>query len=404
MQTTNVLNRFFFFCAGVDTNLLMTCPTKTIMRYQAIGMMVLIPAVMSLLSAPLALAYITENNGALLCSNFIVALLIFIIDRSIILFTKAQTFSIGLIMRVLLSLSLSFVIAEPLVLKIFSDVITEYNAKCLNTINTVTVSKYNTRIDTLNSQITLWQLHEQKDKDLLDKESDGSGGSGKEGLGPIYAAKAQKVEQLQKLRKEWIENNQAKIKNLTQEQQEELNSNQKEQAHSIAADIRALNIIAKKERSINISSWLIRILLLLIDLIPLMLKWSDDDLNNPYTAGIKLKDQEAMSRQIKLFPEWCKMKEQEALVVQYKISCENEILYMEEVAHNAERAMIIIKKRQEQIFSKKTRLILLLSELPESAQKSQLLKDIEQIYDNTLSNMYSIVKRFSSETVSNQAV
>lgn len=122
------LNEFFWWCAGVDKEIIRQCPTDHA-KYVGIGGTILFTAVMATLSAGYALSTVFNDHPYVaICFGIIWGLSIFNLDRFIVntMYSDGKAniswleFRSGL-PRIIMAIFLGVVISTPLELKIFED-------------------------------------------------------------------------------------------------------------------------------------------------------------------------------------------------------------------------------------------------------------------------------------------
>ena len=215
-----MLQRFFIFCSGADTDILEQCSAGEKTKYAGIGTTVFFTAVMATIAASYALFTVFDNIFTAIFFGLIWGLLIFNLDRFIVsTLKKRDQFFDELLQaspRILLAIIIAVVISKPLELKIFEK---EINQLLLEEKNDMTLANK----DQLALQYTpaveaLQQENESLKNEITDKEaevnalyetyiSEAEGRKGTEivGKGPVYKEKREKhdaeLAALQELRK-----------------------------------------------------------------------------------------------------------------------------------------------------------------------------------------------------------
>jgi hypothetical protein len=194
---------FFWLCSGADIALLTKCPTEK-SKYVGIGATVFFTGLFAALAGGYAMYTVFDNAWIAGACGLVWGLLIFNLDRFIVSsMRKEGKFSRELIMalpRILLAILISVVIAKPLELKIFEKeinselIIMDQQQRARQEAHVKT--RFISTQDSLKSEIIalkqeLLTKTAQRD-DLLriaQEEADGTGGSRKKNLGPIYKVK-----------------------------------------------------------------------------------------------------------------------------------------------------------------------------------------------------------------------
>jgi hypothetical protein len=202
-----MLQRFFIFCSGADTDILEECSAGENTKYAGIGATVFFTAVMATIAGSYALFTVFDNLFTSIFFGFIWGLLIFNLDRFIVsTIKKRDNFFDEFIQatpRILLAIIIAIVISKPLELKIFEK---EINQVLLEEKNAMTLEnkdqlalQYTPAMTALTSEV------EALKQEVIDKEasvnalydvyiSEAEGRSGTEilGKGPVYKEKREK--------------------------------------------------------------------------------------------------------------------------------------------------------------------------------------------------------------------
>jgi hypothetical protein len=202
-----MLQRFFIFCSGGDTQILDECSPGEQTKFAGIGATVFFTAVMATIAAAYALYTVFDNYYNAIFFGLIWGLLIFNLDRFIVsTIKKRDSFFDELLQaspRILLAIIIAIVIAKPLEMKIFEK---EINQVLLEEKNAMTLEnkdqlalQYTPSIEALTSNIASLK------KEIIDKETEvnelynvyigeAEGRMGTEllGKGPVYQEKRDK--------------------------------------------------------------------------------------------------------------------------------------------------------------------------------------------------------------------
>ena len=196
-----MLQRFFIFCSGADTDILEECSAGEQTKYAGIGATVFFTAVMATIAAAYALYTVFDTYYTAIFFGLIWGLLIFNLDRFIVsTIKKRESFFDELLQatpRLLLAVIIAVVIAKPLELKIFEK---EINQILLEEKNVMTLEnkdqlalQYTPGITALTSEIAPLKK-EVADKeaevnalyDVYITEAEGTAGTELLGKGPVY--------------------------------------------------------------------------------------------------------------------------------------------------------------------------------------------------------------------------
>ncbi|MGJ8665714.1 MAG: DUF4407 domain-containing protein [Patiriisocius sp.] len=202
-----MLQRFFIFCSGADTDILKDCSAGENTKYAGIGATVFFTAVMAAIAGSYALYTVFDNLFTAIFFGMIWGLLIFNLDRFIVsTIKKRDHFFDELIQaspRIILALIIAIVISKPLEMKIFEKeinqvLLTEKNQMTLENKDQLAL-QFTPSIDAKTSEILNLKKEiatkETEVNALYNKyisEAEGTSGTNKLGKGPVYAEKRQK--------------------------------------------------------------------------------------------------------------------------------------------------------------------------------------------------------------------
>ncbi len=302
-----MLQRFFIFCSGADTDILEQCSPGEQTKYAGIGATVFFTAVMAFIASAYALYTVFDNYYSSIFFGFIWGLLIFNLDRFIVsTIKKRDNFFDEFIQaspRLLLAIIIAIVIAKPLELKIFEK---EINQVLLEEKNEMTLAnkdqlalQYTPSLEALSTDIVALK------KEVADKEtsvnelyetyiSEAEGRKGTEliGKGPVYEEKREKhdaelaaLQELRNTNNEKIIAAEAKMENLSTAYQTKVSETQPviDGFDGLMARVNALNKLPW------LPSLFIFLLFLAIETSPILAKL----LSPKGTYDMKLEEQES---------------------------------------------------------------------------------------------------------------
>jgi len=300
------INRFFWWCAGTNLDVLEKCPTDH-SKYFGVGGTILFTALMASLAGGYAFNTAFHDPTLSIFFGVFWGALIFNLDRYIVSTigkgdgTQKITLEEWKIAapRLLMAILLGLVIATPLELRLFQDEIvleitSEKNAKIeerkgqLNS-EFAEISVYESKIESLQDQIN--KKREAKDKyyDEYICERDGTCGTGKPGRGTEYLEKKERYEAALEDFKS-IEKSNALLISEIKDKLDELNAEKKEREKEFigAADknlgllarLDALSRLTSKSTTLLLSKWLITLLFIFIEIAPVLFKLMSD--SGPY--------------------------------------------------------------------------------------------------------------------------
>jgi hypothetical protein len=284
---------FFQFCSGAETGILKKCPSET-SKYTGIGATIFFTGVFAMMSASYALFTVFDNVWAAMGFGLIWGLMIFNLDRFIVSSMRKEG-RVGreLLMatpRLVLAIIISIVIARPLELKIFDkeiqpELIVMEQEKYAQQEAQLT-ARFIPYQDSLRSQIGLLknEITEKGAKRdeflrIAQEEADGTGGSRRRNLGPIYKVKkadADKAEQelaaLTLQNRERITGLEALLSNSITAMNAQLSSMEKTRLNGPAARMEALDRITGNSSAILWAHWFILLLFIAIETAPVFVK------------------------------------------------------------------------------------------------------------------------------------
>jgi len=290
MQT---ITSFFWLCSGADIATLKKCPTEK-SKYAGIGATVFFTGLFAALAGGYALYTVFDNAWIAAAGGLIWGLLIFNLDRFIVSsMRKEGKFSRELLMatpRILLAILISVVIAKPLELKIFEK---EINAELI-IMNQQQLARQEAEVklrftstqDSLKSEITALKQEIQSKTlqrdDLVRiarEEADGTGGSKKKNLGPIYKIKKENADAAERELAALKTNHEIKITSL----ETRVNKNDstltaqiaaisKANTDGPAARIEAMSRLTQQNNAMWWAEWFIILLFIALETAPVFVK------------------------------------------------------------------------------------------------------------------------------------
>ena len=287
------IKNFLLFCAGVDQKILEKAPTDE-NKYIGIGATVLFTGMLALFSGGYALYTVFDNVFIALIFGLIWGLMIFNLDRYIVLSMKSsgswfQDFMVAF-PRLILAIFLALVISKPLELKIFEK---EIDAELIQMEQEVfkkqedevrgryvqQIEEYQTNIRQLKSEIA----HKTAVRDSLERmaiqEADGTGGSRQKNLGPIYKTKKTAADNAQKeldglmaAYNPIILEQETAIQHINTAIQNEINNLNRKKYGGLAARMEALDRLAQDSEAIFLANIFIILLFISIETAPIFVK------------------------------------------------------------------------------------------------------------------------------------
>ncbi|HYC84645.1 MAG TPA: DUF4407 domain-containing protein [Chryseosolibacter sp.] len=287
------LTSFFWYCSGADPELLKKCPTES-SKYVGIGATVFFTGVFAALAAGYSLYTVFDNYIAATIFGILWGLMIFNLDRFIVSsMRKEKKASREILMatpRIVLAILISIVIAKPLELKIFDKeiqpelIVMEQQKYAVQESHVkarfdATQDSISAEIQRLKSEIAAQQSKRDELVRIAQEEADGTGGSRRRNLGPIYKVKKADADNAERELVEITRNNSARIFELQKSYdrnegaiQREINSIERAKMNGPAARIEALDRLAKESSAIWWAHWFIVLLFIAIETSPVFVK------------------------------------------------------------------------------------------------------------------------------------
>lgn len=287
------VKQFLLYCSGVDLHTLEKCPSDE-NKFVGIGGTVLFTGILAFFSAGYAIYTIFDSYFFAFTFGLIWGLMIFNLDRYIVSSMKSRgSFGKDFLIafpRLVLAVLLALVISKPLELKVFqkeidAELITmeqEVYKKQESTIKDRYVNQiagHQQQIDQYQSE--LGELVAARDTLALMalQEADGTGGSGKKNLGPIYRAKKAKADaaqaELDAARSRLIpliNKQEASINELDSLMKSDIANLDRKAYGGMAARMEALHRLGEESNAIFFATIFITLLFIAIETSPIFVK------------------------------------------------------------------------------------------------------------------------------------
>lgn len=284
---------FFWFCSGADTEILKKCPSETA-KYTGIGATVFFTGVFAFLSASYALYTVFDGVLSAILFGIVWGLMIFNLDRFIVSSMRKEgrfgrEFAMA-IPRVILAILISVVIARPLELKIFEKeiapelVVMEQEKYAVQ--EAQLTGRFVPHQDSLRSQISLLKKEitgkaAKRDElaRIAQEEADGTGGSRRRNLGPIYKVKKADADKAERELSDLTAQNNERIGALETllsrsiaGMNREMQALERSRLNGPAARMEALDRITQNSSAIFWAHWFILLLFIAIETAPVFVK------------------------------------------------------------------------------------------------------------------------------------
>ncbi len=287
------IEQFFLFCSGVDAAILDKCPSDK-NKYVGIGATIFFTGLLAFFSSGYALYTVFESWWAAAAFGLVWGLMIFNLDRYIVMSMKSYgkwyRDLVVALPRVALAVLLALVISKPLEMKIFEK---EIQAELVQMEQEVfksqedrvkerfeaQIAENKAQIAALKGEISAKTAARDTLAQIAVQEADGTGGSKKKNLGPIYRAKKKEADQAQAELTALIALNQPQIleKEKAIEAAEknigtETAALERSRYNGLAARMEALSRLTQKSEAMLVASLFIMLLFVAIETAPILVK------------------------------------------------------------------------------------------------------------------------------------
>ncbi len=289
----NSLKEFFWFCSGASPDLLKRCPTEN-SKYVGIGATVLFTGIFAALAGGYALYTVFDNWVPAVIFGIIWGSMIFNLDRYIVSSMKKEGNNWReirtAIPRIILAVLLAFVISKPLELKMFEkeingELVLMEQALFKKQEDTIkarfvpSIQLLTEEIDDLKNEVIQKEQKRDELRNIAQQEADGTGGSMRRNLGPIYQVKKQDADRVERelhvLKSKndaLVTGKQKDIEMLQAAYSEEIAGLQREKYDGLAARIDALGNLTEKSEPIYWANLFILLLFVAIETAPVFVK------------------------------------------------------------------------------------------------------------------------------------
>lgn len=287
------IEQFFLFCSGVDATILDKCPSDK-NKYVGIGATIFFTGLLAFFSSGYALYTVFDSWWAAAAFGLVWGLMIFNLDRYIVMSMKSygkwyRDLLVAL-PRVALAVLLALVISKPLEMKIFEKEIQSELVQMEQEVFKLQEDRVKDRFQTeiadnraqiavLKDEITAKTAARDTLTKLAVQEADGTGGSKKKNLGPIYQAKRNEADLAQTelaallaLNQPLILEKELAVQALEKNIGTETSALERSRYNGLAARMEALSRLTKKSEAMMIASLFIMLLFVAIETAPILVK------------------------------------------------------------------------------------------------------------------------------------
>lgn len=310
------LTSFFLLCSGADANLLEKCPTET-SKYAGMGATIFFTGIFAALAAGYALYTVFDSVVAACLFGLIWGIMIFNLDRYIVSSMRKDggwREFLTAAPRIILAVIISIVIARPLELKIFEK---EINPELIVMEQEIysrqegqLKSRFTQSLDSLKTERARLRqeiLTKAASRDALVKiaqeEADGTGGSKKRNLGPIYKVKKADADKAEQELQQIIQYNQARISELDRSAASiegamngEIAAMEKSKMNGPAARMEALDRLTKSSSAMWWANVFIVLLFIAIETAPIFVKLISG--KGPYDNLLRIEEHKFFAEEV----------------------------------------------------------------------------------------------------------
>jgi hypothetical protein len=394
MNKFNLITKFLLTCAGADHSVMAQCTPSEVRKYKIMGTCVLIPAVLALFSGAYAMYLISGSEVLSLMFSPVWGFIIFTLDRAVVASTRPGKVSLGVMGRIFLSIVIAFTISEPVILRLFSDAIEDKRISIVDEKQSWATSKFDNNILTIESESA-----EEKNKvDALNKsyiqEVDGTGGSRVAYRGPIAEVKWQAYQNaLSDYNKNEVKRNE-ELSILRTNRNNKLQLISDKDAKGFLGNMIILGRLADENGVVLWSTWLIRLLFLCIELIPVFIKLGSSADVGLYDKLKDMNDTTCFGVQETLVKEKATIMaiEQSILMQEQK----NQLMFqqtkglMNSKTKDYEYFLEKVKFAMEQQIKMKLQLI---EKVKDEKAREELTRQVESIYVGYISTLETLVEK-----------
>jgi hypothetical protein len=311
------LTRFFLLASGADLKTLEQCPSDR-NKYAGIGATIFFTGLFAAMAAAYALFTVFDSYWIAALLGAVWGLMIFNLDRYIVSSMRKDGRGsrelLTALPRIILAVVISIVIARPLELKIFDKeieselIVMEQQMFArqeseLKSRYDGTLGDFRNEVQALKSEIAQKTL--QRDALVLaaQQEADGTGGSKRRNLGPIYKAKKADADKAEKELQSLVETNSKRITELESridqaqgEMKGEIGSLNRTKMNGPAARLEALSRLTAQNQAMWWAHIFIIILFMIIESAPILVKLISR--SGPYDSLLHITEHKYRCREV----------------------------------------------------------------------------------------------------------
>lgn len=282
------LHNLLFIAAGAAPELLRQCSVITQVAHGALGLTMLLIAILAGCGMGLSIYEFTQNPAIAWLAGGFWTLLILAVDRQLVIAINKTDAAWKLWLkaapRLAMVLVLGFVVSHTLIQGMFRNDIeremVEMRAEQVRTLSAnddIQIEELRSRIKAVNEQITATDNEIAESSTALAKEIAGEVGSGKRGDGKVAAAWRAKIQQAQ-ARREQLLNERQQLEDQIRAVEQNISANLQSNAKALNAPAgllgrsQAISRICRKNPEANLLKWALMLGLFLLESSPVLTK------------------------------------------------------------------------------------------------------------------------------------
>ncbi len=289
------MKKILLWMSSTDSELINYCTKRSIMLQETLGAMVLFTGLMAFISGSYAIYTFTHSNVSALIGGAIYSFGIIQFDRFIVASSNKMAVLLRLPLAIIIGLAVSlpletFILGERIDQELSEKHIREHIDPQDKEIEEK-LRQFDQRISPQIERLEVVNDEIDRKRKQYTLEIQGTGGSGKRGVGPIAAQILTQIESYEAEKKELesaIESHKAKRKGEEEKLRSRADFLTVEQSYDLLARVEALEVIKGKSSAANRIAWLLRLLFVTIEIFPAVAKFFLD--KNEYFALIEARN------------------------------------------------------------------------------------------------------------------
>lgn len=405
MNNMNFITRFLLACAGVDCQTIMQTTSSEINKYKIMGTCVLLPAMMALFSGFYAMYLISQSLWISLIFAPFWAMIIFVLDRAVVSGTRPGRFSLGVLGRIALAIIIAFTISEPIILRLFNDTIEDKRVFVISEKQEQVSTEFDEQIEKIRNHSNEENMKVDGLQTSYIQEVDGTGGSKVAYRGPIAIIKENVYLKALEVYEQNELERQQKISSLEKKRADKRQIVADKDANGFLGNMMILGQLGEENSTVWCSTWLIRLLFLCIELIPILIKLGYSKDKDLYHKTQDMNDEVCIELQRSLSEESKEFKRIEYCVA---IEAGKERLLSQSIKNTLDCKLKDYEYFIEKISITKDKHLKLVAHITEKVEdgsfKEKLLTQLSNIYDgyvDTLETLVAKSKQYNWDTKTN---